>query len=339
MLRAVLAGVLTAGLVAGGLVGGTAAAADPTIANTTTIGVHNTYDPAAYQYLAQSLDAGTGLVELDVWPDIVTHEWKVSHSNPLGNDNNCVAASSAADLYQGGTNKDLDSCLDDLRVWYAAHPDRGPLMLKLEMKVGFSDNGGLGPDELDATLHAHLGSAAYTPAQLMAGHSSLDEAAKANAWPSRDALHGKIITEVIPGTVEEGNPTDSLHTDVEYAQHLKSLQDNGKLTEAQVFPAVHGAASGDPRTKYDAALRPWFVVFDGDAGAYVSGIDTSWYDTNHYLLIMTDAQNVAPAIDDHNPTVDQAAQRAKQLAAAHASILTSDWTGLTTVLPQVLTRG
>jgi hypothetical protein len=31
-------------------------------------------------------------------------------------------------------------------------------------------------------------------------------------WPSRDSLRGKALFEVIPGTVEEGNPTDTLHT-------------------------------------------------------------------------------------------------------------------------------
>lgn len=65
----------------------------------------------------------------------------------------------------------------------------------------------------------------------------------------------------------------------------------------------------------------------------------SWYDQNHYYVVMTDAQNVAPAIDDHNPTVDQAAQRVAELAKQHASVVTSDWTGLTTVLPTVDARG
>src|SRR5262245_35702890 len=82
------------------------AAADPVkISGTTTVGVHNTYDPGAYDFLARGLDAGTSLIELDVWPDVFTHEWKVSHSNPLGNSNNCVAATSVATLYTGGRNK------------------------------------------------------------------------------------------------------------------------------------------------------------------------------------------------------------------------------------------
>jgi hypothetical protein len=327
-------------LVAGSLMTTTAAGADPAkISGSTTVGVHNTYDPAAYDYLARALDAGASLIELDVWPDIFTHEWKVSHDNPLGNANNCVAASSPADLYTGGTNKNLEYCLDDIRVWQQAHPDRGPITLKIEMKTGFSDNSGLGPDELDATIRGHLGGKVFRPADLLGGYSTLDEASKADNWPSRSSLNGKVMIEVIPGTVEEGNPTDTLRTDVEYARYLLNLKNAGRLGDAQIFPTVHGAAGGDPRDKYEAALKPWFVVFDGDANAWVTQTGPWWFDANHYFLVMTDGQNVAPAIDGRNPTVDQANQRVAELAKQHASVVTADWVGLTTVLPQVLPRG
>ena len=53
-----------------------------------------------------------------------------------------------------------------------------------------------------------------------------------------------------------------------------------------------GAANGDPRaTRWtsDSSIRPWFVFFDGDAATYVNnGYDTSFYSTNHYILIMTE---------------------------------------------------
>jgi hypothetical protein len=333
-----MAGVVGA-LVAGSLAAPAVDAAAPRASETTTVGVHNTYEQATYDYLAHSLDGGAALIELDVWPNIVTGEWKVSHGDPLGNANNCVAARSAAELYTGGRNKNLEHCLDDVRVWYDVHPDRGPLLLKLEMKTGFSGNGGLGPAQLDTTLREHLGARVFKPADLLGGHSTLDEAAKANAWPSRDALKGKIVVQVIPGTVEEGNPTDSLHTDVEYARHLSSLSAAGRLGEAQVFPAVHGAVAGDPRGRYDAGLRPWFVVFDGDAGAYAGGIDTGWYDRNHYLVVMTDAHNVAPAIDSRTPSAAQGRDRVARLAKAHASVVTSDWAGLPDVLGLTLHRG
>ena len=149
-----------------------------------------------------------------------------------------------------------------------------------------------------------------------------------------------MLVDVIPGTVEEGNPFDSLHTDVEYSRHLRDLAAAGRLGQAQVFPVVHGAAAGDPRSAYvDSSIRPWFVVFDGDASAWRNGIDTAWYDHNHYLLVMTDAQNVAPAISATDPTADEARARTEQLAAAHASIVSSDWRTLREVQSLVLSRG
>jgi hypothetical protein len=99
------------------------------LSGTTTSGIHNTYDPSSFTYLAQGLDTGTSMIELDVWDDVFTQEWKVSHSSLTSNSNNCVNASSAADLYSGGTNKDLESCLDDVRVWLGAHPGHGPLII------------------------------------------------------------------------------------------------------------------------------------------------------------------------------------------------------------------
>ncbi|MER7842560.1 phosphatidylinositol-specific phospholipase C domain-containing protein [Kitasatospora sp. NPDC096077] len=354
--RRTLAGLLAAGLLA------TAAALAPLSAaiavdgdgtgalpfgSATTVGLHNTYDPAAYRYLAQGLDTGTGMIELDLWTDTVTHEWKVSHSNPLGNSNNCTAASTPAQLYSGGADKNLENCLDDVRVWLGAHPGAGPLVVKLEVKGGFAANLGMGPDQLDELIAAHLGNAVLRPADLLArpdggSYATVDEAVRAGNWPSRSALAGRVLLYAIPGTVEEHNPFDTLHTDVEYGRHLRDLAAAGRIGRAQLFPAVHGAAGGDPRGRYtggDVGIRPWFVVFDGDAAGYLNGIDTGWYDRSHYLLVMTDAQKVAPQISATDPTVEEASDRTGQLARAHASIVSSDWRRLPAVQSLVLARG
>ncbi|MGN9774215.1 phosphatidylinositol-specific phospholipase C domain-containing protein [Micromonospora sp. H33] len=333
--------VLAAGTLAAALLTPTPAqaAVDPAtrVSATTAVGTHNAYEKSTYTYLAQALDARPGMIELDVWPDIFARQWRVSHSNPLGNDNNCVAATSAAQLYTGTRNKNLEHCLDNIRLWLAAHPDAGPLILKLELKTGFSSRTGQGPAQLDAVLAARLGDRVFTPAQLRGAYPSLDAAARADAWPTRAQLAGKVIVELIPGTVEEGNPTDVLWTDVEYARHLAALATAGTLARAQAFPAVHRAQAGDPRSRYaDTTLRPWFVVFDGDATAYVTGgIDTAWYSANNYLLIMTDAQNVPPAV---GADPDAARARVAELAARHASIASADWAALPTVVPTVLPR-
>ncbi|MDG4802838.1 phosphatidylinositol-specific phospholipase C domain-containing protein [Micromonospora sp. WMMD980] len=337
-----LPALLALAALAGALTPGTASAAVPPETRwsaSTAVGIHNTYERGTYTYLAQALDARPGLIELDVWPDVLTRQWRVSHSNPLGNDNNCVAATSAAQLYTGTRNKNLENCLDDIRLWLGAHPDAGPVVLKLELKTGFSSRTGQGPAQLDAVLAARLGDRVFRPADLLGGHPTLDAAARADAWPTRAQLAGKVLVELIPGTVEEGNPTDTLWTDVEYARHLAGLAAAGTLGTARAFPAVHRAQSGDPRSRYaDTALRQWFVLFDGDTSAYVGGgIDTAWYDANHYLLVMTDAQNVSPAVPAGD--ADAAAARVAQLARAHASIASADWAALPTVLDDVLPRG
>ncbi|MEV0095871.1 phosphatidylinositol-specific phospholipase C domain-containing protein [Streptomyces sp. NPDC050738] len=351
-LRTALVATAVAALVPLGLTAGasgTAAASGPQdlpLSGATTSGLHNTYDPAAFPYLARALDTGTSMIELDVWDDFITKEWKVSHSNPLGNSNNCVNASTPDQLYSGGANKNLESCLDDVRVWLSAHPGHPPLMIKLEMKAGFQSTYGLGPAQLDKAVAAHLGSTVFRPADLLnrpggGRYATLDEAATAGNWPTRAQLAGKVILEVIPGTVEESNPTDSLWTDTEYARHLRDLQSAGTLDSAQIFPAVHTASAGDPRTRYaDTSLRPWFVVFDGDAATYLNGtIDTAWYDTRHYLLVMTDAQNVAPALDPANPSPADARARVARLAAAHATVASNDWTALPEIQALALPRG
>lgn len=158
----------------------------------TSVGIHNTYaDTTQFPYLADALDTGASLIELDTWVDPFTHEWKVSHANPLGNNNNCVDASSPADLYRGGASKDLGSCLDDIRIWLAAHPGHPPIMVKLEMKAGFDATIGLGPTELDALVQTHLGADVYRPADLLGGYPTLDAAARAGTgrparrWPAR----------------------------------------------------------------------------------------------------------------------------------------------------------
>jgi hypothetical protein len=213
--------------------------------------------------------------------------------------------------------------------------------VKLEMKAGFDATVGLGPAEMDALVQAHLGSDVYRPVDLLGGYPSLDAAARAGNWPSRASLAGKVILETIPGTFEMSNPFDHLWTNTEYAQYLNRLQASGSLGNAQIFPSVLGSASGDPRTRYaDPSLRPWFVVFDGDAHAYVDGgIDTSWYDSNHYLLVMTDAQNVTPTLSDTAPSQSDATARVAQLAKAHASFVSCDWTGLPAVLGEQISRG
>ncbi|MGW7823280.1 phosphatidylinositol-specific phospholipase C domain-containing protein [Streptomyces puniciscabiei] len=323
---------------------GNAHAAAPKFSETTAIGTHNAYDKSKYTYFAQALDSGASLLEIDVYADSISKRWRVSHSNPFGDDNNCENAKTPGELYSKNRNQDFGSCLDNIAAWNQLHPDHPPIVFKIEMKVGFNNNAGLGPDEFDTLVKQKLGSSVYRPADLLGGtYSTLDAAARANAWPSRDSLKGKFLFEVIPGTVEMNNPFDHYWTDQEYGDHLRDLYAAGQISQAEAFPAVLGAANGDPRsTRWtsDTSIRPWFVFFDGDAATYVgNGYDTSFYSTNHYISIMTDAAGVSPAISSTDPTDAEVAARLALLAKEHASIITSDWSAKpASVLSSVATR-
>lgn len=347
-------GLAMAVAAAGALAFGTAASASGTAApaaddpapqspyaSTTGVGVHNAYEKAKYPYFADALDSGAGMLELDVWTNVFGSGWRVSHSNPVGNDNNCENAASPAELRTKARNQSLAGCLTDMKSWHDAHPGHRPILLKVELKDGFQGRNGRGPADLDALLKSKLGDAVYRPGQLTGGHATLDEAVRSDGWPQRSALAGKFIVELIPGTVEQGNPADTLWTDREYATHLRDLKAAGRLGEAAAFPAVLGAEAGDPRGRYtDAAIRPWFVLFDGDASAYADGtIDTKWYADRRYLVVMSDAHKVAPAIDAVHPTEAEARGRVALLARGNASIVSSDWYPLPGVLSTVVPRG
>jgi hypothetical protein len=318
------------------------------LAGVSGAGIHNTYnDKTDYTYLADALDTGTSLVELDTWANVLNGKWDVSHDQPLASNNNCVKASSSADLYTGDRNQNLDSCLDDIRIWMQAHPTHGPVMVKIEMKNGFYDTLGMNSTEFDSYVKTHLGSTLYTPADLLTKpdgtlYPSLDAAAAADNWATYGSLAGKVIVEIIPGTYEQAVSASSTWVDVVYAQHLLDLYNSGQIAGAAVFPSVLGAQAGDPRTRYsNTALRPWFVVFDGDAAAWVGDGDTQWYDTNHYLAVVTDAYDVSPALSSTAPALADAQARVAELAADGASYVSTDWTTAPAdaVLSEVLSRG
>lgn len=303
---------------------GVAPAHAATATGATTVGVHNAYIQSTFPYLADALDTGAGMLELDVWTNFFgTKDFKVSHDP--GNSNNCAAASTYQQLRTGARNQNLATCLRNIRLWHENSPNHPLVVLKLEMKNGFDGRGGFGPAELDKVIADNLGAAnVFGPAQLKGAHPTLDAAAQAGAWPSRAALAGKFLLLVERGTFEAGNPFDRYHTDLEYADRLISANANETLSSALAFPAINGASATDPRTNDRGGNRaPWFVAFDGDASAYAGFPGT--YLGGKYFVVMTDAHRVAPAIDGVNPPVADAQARVRELAAKGATIVSSDW--------------
>jgi len=289
----------------------TAAAAGPTLGQVAVSGLHNSYQKSAFTNLSRALTTGTGMIEIDVWTNFST--WTVGHDHPFWNDNNCTSSTGARD--QG-----LRTCVDNIAAWHRAYPTHQPLLIKMELKAGFQDDQGVGPDELDAIFTSRLGSAMYRPADLMRGiYPTPDAAARANAWLPADELRGRIVLLILKGTAE----SDSLPTDIEYAQYLRSHP-----TTAVGFPFVHnGVASTDPRSRYDAALRPWFVVFDGPATTFagLSAAARAFYTANYYLVVTTDSHAVSPALSRTSPTTQQAVDRLRLLGCLGSSVASSDW--------------
>lgn len=320
-----------------------APANDMPFASGTTVGIHNTYQRGAFDYLAEALDTGTSLIEIDIWPNVFTGKWKVSHDEPLSNNNNCTTGSTLADLYTGSRNKHFGDCLNNIRIWLDAHPDSGPLMIKVEPKLGLATAFGMGVDQVDNLVRSRLGDRVFRPADLLAKpdggwYDSLDDAAQAGNWPTREELAGRVLLHVVPGTVENRNPFDWAPTNEQYAERLRDLAASGEIEDVQIFPTAKGAAGDDPRDQYDADIRPWFVVFDSGASGWLNR-DTTWFAENNYLLVMTSAHAVEPAISSTNPTEAEARDRLLLLAGANASVITSDWTQLPQIQSMVVPRG
>jgi hypothetical protein len=335
-MRLAQSAVLTAAALAAVLATATlaqAASPDAKESHVTAVGVHNTYDPAAYPHLVDALDAGSGLIEIDIWTFNLGVKWRVSHDLPLVTmSNNCTWGGPRTT----NRNQGFDTCLDNLKDWHNANPGHKPIVVKIEMKNGFNVQAGDSAGDFDNLLKAKLGSAIFTPGQLLGDYPTLDAAAKADNWPSRAQMAGKFIFEIIPGTFERQNPFDNLKTDVEYGRWVR---DNPKT--AQAFPAVLDAQTGDPRTRFtETTIRPWFVIFDGNATSYVGGgVDPQWYDDNHYFLVMTNSGDVAPAITGRAPDTAAASQRVADIAHAHASIVSTDWYDAPAVLKLEVGRG
>ena len=94
------------------------------------------------------------------------------------------------------------------------------------------------------------------------------------------------------------------------------------------FPFVHdGIAGSDPRTRYEEALRPWFVVFDGGATTFagLTPEQRAFYVDNHYLTVATGVHEVAPALDASNPTPAAGDGPAAPAGLPGASVASSDW--------------
>lgn len=302
------------------------AQATPTATGTTAVGLHNSYTQATAPWLVDVLDRNPGMIEIDVWTNFLfTNDFQVGHDP--GNANNCSSSTTYEGLRSGSRNQNLAGCLRNVRLWHDRNPNHAPMVLKVEMKNGFDGRAGFGVPQFDTLLANTLGAGnVFSPANLKGGHADLDTAVRASGWPSRSALTGKFIVILENGTFELGNPFDTYDTDLEVADRLIAANSSGTLSSALSFPAINGASATDPRTgDRGGARKPWMVAFDGNASAF-AGFGGGPYLGGKYLVVMTDAHNVPPAVDSRNPAPADAWAKVRQLGGIGATIVSSDWT-------------
>jgi hypothetical protein len=263
-------------------------------------GSHNTYDKGnQYEYLSNALLNDVQAVEIDVWTNFGS--WRVSHNKPLANVNNCPKSGQAGQP----RNQDLRSCVDNIAIYHRTHPGHPLIIVKLEMKNGFSNNAE--PHDLD-NLIADIqggGRAAriperdlYTPLMLMckiggpscrgATYPTPEAALAAKSWPTLNELRGKVMFLVTPGTVSPNAPYD-------YAEALA----NGKARLA--WPVMEVTDSSDQRTQYYGPLAAWNVIFDVqsgrlDNGAVSRAVTADWA-RRHFLLAVNDDTPGGPNAD------------------------------------------
>lgn len=282
-------------------------------------GSHNTFDKKdEYEYLSDAF-ADVQMVEIDVWTNLGS--WRVSHSNPLANVNNCPKSGLAGNE----RNQDLRSCIDTIASYHRSHPGHPLLLVKLELKNGFGSN--TQPANLDDLIADIAGGGAgaripeadiFTPLKLMCRddacsslYATPEEALAHKDWPTLGELRGKVMFVLIPGTVSDGAPRD-------YASALA----NGKARLG--FPAIAAKQSSDPRTDYYGVNAPWNVIFDIQAGRLDSG------EIPQALVRAWAARNFLLSVNDETPGgagADVAAGRARlhQLAEDfNANIVSTD---------------
>jgi hypothetical protein len=143
-----------------------------TVTRATSVGVHNSYSQDEFAHLADALDTGADLIEVDVWSNFLgSGDFQVGHDP--GNANNCTAATTYPQLRTGSRDQNLAACLRNVRIWHDHNPNHPPVVLKLEFKNGFDDTHGYGPDEFDRLLNSTIG----------AGRSSGRRSCSADARP------------------------------------------------------------------------------------------------------------------------------------------------------------
>ncbi|GGM17079.1 lipoprotein [Pseudomonas asuensis] len=281
-------------------------------------GSHNTYEKKdTFNSLADAFSY-VRMIEIDVWAQL--DKWYVSHSNPVGNDNNCPKSG----VVGSDRNQDLRSCIDTIAAYHRQNPNHPLLLVKFELKGGFFlGNSPQAFDNLIADIRNGGANARiperdiFTPLDLRCGKGActattptLERVVADKGWPSLNDLKGKIMFMIVPGTVSDSAPR-------EYARALS--QGLARLA----FPALI-IKDQDTRTSYFGNDIGWNVILDIQAGRLDGGtVAKSVVDGYHRKNMLLSINDEAPGGTPVN--VQAGRQRLQQLARDyHANIVNTD---------------
>ena len=159
------------------------------------VGTHNSYHVATTPSptradtkapLAEQFDfQGVRHIELDVYD--WAGQWRVLHT-PITD--------------QGSTCPTLAACLSQVAGWSHAHPDHDPIVIFIDPKYDEIFNRLLPMNDDDVSRLDHVVADALgrerimTPAELRAGHATLQQRIDGSGWPRLGELRGRFLVVV-----------------------------------------------------------------------------------------------------------------------------------------------
>jgi hypothetical protein len=193
----------------------------------TLVGHHNSFEQGAYTFLPDALNHSQ-VIELDLWS--MDGHFKVAHEvGDVEGWNNCY------NLGHGGRSQDFRGCVDDLRQCHDRYPEHPLVIVKVEVKGGFPF---AGPGTLDNHISGGDNprlppSMLFRPTDLLrrpdgTSFATLDEAARANNWPTMAQLRGRFMFYVVDGTFGEG---------MDAGEDYAARATRGEVDHLNAFPA------------------------------------------------------------------------------------------------------
>jgi hypothetical protein len=200
------------------------------------------------------------------------------------------------DIDQRSVCQPFVACLREIQAWSKAHPDHAPLFILLETKEGALHEKiatvtpePFTPAVFDA-LEAEIASVftksdIVTPDQVRGDHANLDDAVRANGWPTLAQARGKIVflldQRKVEATYLQGHPAlkgrliftnatpgapDAAFTECNEcsAQDINALVRRGYLVRTRADDPAQGQGARNDGTRRDAVLASGAQIVSTD---------------------------------------------------------------------------